>query len=775
MPLFAIVIFLSAFLLFQVQPMIAKVILPWFGSSAGVWTACLMFFQTALLLGYFYAHGIVRKLSWRGQTALHIVLLGVSLLALPIMPSEFWKPTTAGDPTWSIVLMLLACVGGPYLMLASTGPLLQRWFGRLHPGRSPYRLFALSNAGSLAGLLTYPFMFEPRMTLHAQTTFWSVAYGGFVLACGSVAFLLWRRSRLPEEAFKTTVAVAEQPALQEQSAPINARQIMTWLGLSACGSIMLLSTTNLMCQDIAAVPFLWVVPLAIYLLTFIVAFDSPRWYLRSVFLPAAICGAAVLLWVSIDPDGVAELLEGLVGRPVLALVLVFSAGLFAICMGCHGELARSKPHPSRLTLFYLCISAGGALGGLVVGIFAPLFFLGYWEFPIAIVLSLTLIGIAAASQPGETNGLLQFLRTFSQREKFKAFFSPSLRWEPFWLAGVVAVAGGAPFSDAVVRSYLLSSDRSNTLVEVRRNFFGVWRTTETYRHLPGLVQPVRKRSLVHGRIVHGYQFTGSLRRATTSYYSKSSGFGLAITLHPKRNSAAVENPSETQGNPIRFGMIGLGTGTAAAYAGEGDYLRFYEINPMMAETAETVFYYLSDARNDGADVEVILGDARLKLEQQAAAGDLQRFDVLAVDAFSGDAIPVHLLTKECYDIYWKHLESDGILAIHISNRYLELEHVIRGLAETDNRRAFRISDAPQKGDGIRFTSNEWMLVTRNQEFIDRLDLPDDPPPDQRLPTVLWTDDFSSLLSVLQDRTAGQSSSSGSEQDQPAPEEPSQED
>ncbi len=781
MRLFALVIFLSAFLLFQVQPMIAKVILPWFGSSAGVWTACLMFFQSALLLGYFYAHGIVRTLSWKRQAIAHIVLLVASLLALPIMPGEFWKPTSAGNPTGLIVLMLLACVGGPYLMLASTGPLLQRWFGELQPGKSPYRLFALSNAGSLAGLLTYPFVFERLMTLHTQTTYWSIAYGVFVLACGTVAYLLWRHSGAQQDKLDSQIVesagLTAEEAGHQSYAPVNGRQILLWLGLSACGSIMLLSTTNLMCQDIAAVPFLWVVPLSIYLLTFIVAFDSPRWYYRPIFLPAAMGGAALLLWGSIDPDGAARAIRdtGIIDRPVWALVLIFSAGLFAMCMGCHGELARAKPHPSRLTLYYLCVSGGGALGGLLVGIVAPSLFLGYWEFAIGIVLSLILIGIAAASKPGERNGLVQFFADVQAREFRQAFLKSP---HGYWIMGVLLMFGAAPFSDPIVRNvfregpdHLYGEDEDFNLVEVRRNFFGVWRTTDDFYHPRELPKPVRKRTLVHGRITHGYQFSGELRRAITSYYGERSGLGLAMTRHPQRNP---NNDDYSSGSPMRIGVIGLGSGSVAAYAQDGDYLRFYEINPLMVETAEEAFSYLSDARDAGADVDVFVGDARLLLERQFAESEQQKFDVLAVDAFSGDAIPIHLLTKECYDIYWDHLNADGVLAVHISNRYLKLERVVRGLAATDGRTAMRVyydDDDAIGNESLRLTSCEWMLVTNNQEFIQRyrefMQLPPDAPLDSasQADNVLWTDDFSSLLSVLYDPTSRRSASVEPSEDQ----------
>lgn len=747
--LFAIVIFLSAFLLFQVQPMIAKVILPWFGSSAGVWTACMMFFQAALLLGYTYSHGLVKRLSWRGQSVLHLAFLAASLAALPIMPSESWKPAEAGDPTWRIVAMLLLCVGGPYCMLASTGPLLQRWFGQLHPGRSPYRLFALSNAGSLAGLLTYPFLFEPYLTLRTQTTYWSIAYALFVLGCGSVAFLVWRgrsASPLPVEVAATAVntpsaAASATPADAAQYAPVTAGRILLWLGLSACGAIMLVASTNLMTQDIAAVPFLWIVPLAVYLLTFIIAFDSPRWYYRPVLLPCVLLGAAALFWVSIVPEDVSRTFSLVFETPMIPLVCVFSLGLFAVCLGCHGELARAKPHPSRLTLYFLCISAGGALGGLFVGIIAPMFFLGYWEFPIALVCSVLLIGISASWEPGKP-GLFR-----------SAFAAGAWNWQVGWMVAVVATLVAGPFTDPVFREWLFPGSQQQGSLEVQRNFFGAWRTTERTRR--GSEQtPHMQRVLVHGRIMHGFQLIdGGDQRKKTSYYGERSGVGLAILQHPHRNESG--DLMQPEPKPLRIGVIGLGTGSLAAYAEAGDVLRFYEINPLLLQTAQTQFTYLSDARQAGADVDVYLGDARLVMERQAARGEYQEFDVLVVDAFSGDAIPIHLLTKECYDLYWKHLKPDGILAVHVSNKYLRLDQVVRGLAKSDDRYALRVSFRFadfQPEERHRLTDSIWMQVTRNKEFVKRM-FPDSPletimAQQEHLPSVLWTDDFSSLLPVL---------------------------
>ena len=359
---FGVTIVLSAFLLFQVQPLIGKYILPWFGGGPAVWTTCLLFFQLVLLVGYAYAHWSSSRLSPRAQSSVHLVLLAGSLLVLPIAPSPLWKPLPEDPPTAQILLLLTATVGLPYLLLSSTAPLVQKWFSESLPGRSPYRLYSLSNAGSLLALLTYPFLFEPWLALRNQVLSWSIAYGVFVVLSGWSAF----RAGFVDSAPKSVPDSPKDGDSKNAGRPPSAVTIALWVAFSAVGATLLLATTNQMCQEIAVVPFLWVVPLAIYLLTFIISFDSERWYDRRVF--GFLVGASAAASLSALSAGLHIQLS--------VHIIAYSIALFACCMCCHGELAKMKPDPSHLTLFYLMMSAGGALGGIFTALIAPRIFYG---------------------------------------------------------------------------------------------------------------------------------------------------------------------------------------------------------------------------------------------------------------------------------------------------------------------------------------------------------------------------------------------------------------
>ncbi|MFB3132654.1 MAG: hypothetical protein ACE10K_09065, partial [Rhodothermales bacterium] len=383
MRFFALTIFVSAFLLFQVQPLIGKYILPWFGSATGVWITALLFFQFVLLAGYSYAHLIASKLTSRHQAYVHLALLVGALLLLPITPSEAWKPEAGDHPTWRILLLLTVSVGGPYLLLSATSPLLQNWFARLNPGVSPYRLYAVSNAGSLLALMTYPFVFERFFRLQTQTWWWSGGFVVFAILAGVCTW--WLKKGAPgkqaKAAPKKTPDDATQGADQAEAAPPGLSRIFLWLALAMSGSIMLLATMNRMNQDVPPVPFLFILPLSLYLTTFIIAFDHERWYYRPVFcalLILAIFGVIVVLYAALDLG-------------LIAQIVLFSLALFACCMSCHGELVRLKPDPKRLTLFYLIVSLGGALGGLFVAVLAPSLFDGYWEYEIGLAASYGLV------------------------------------------------------------------------------------------------------------------------------------------------------------------------------------------------------------------------------------------------------------------------------------------------------------------------------------------------------------------------------------------------
>ena len=698
MALYALTIFLSAFLLFQVQPVLGRYILPWFGGSPAVWTACMLFFQVALLAGYSYAHGVVSRLTPRRQGTLHLALLLGSLALLPITPDAAWREGVGDNPTGRILLLLLRSVGMPYLMLSATGPLLQGWFARRFPGRSPYRLYALSNAGSLLGLVTYPFLVEPHLRLAEQTWVWSACYGVFVVLCGAVAWGV------------RGVAANEQPAAEQATsgdeARLNPLDVLCWLGLAACGSLMLLATTNQVCQDVAVVPFLWVLPLSLYLLTFIICFDREQWYVRPLFLVLLVV-AAVVDW---------QLLTQGVSVSIWGQILGFNLAMFVICMACHGEMVRLKPSARHLTLFYLMVSAGGAASGLFVALAAPRLFTGFYELHLALFMTLVLVALV-------------YSRDLTARWTALAATPSRQAWAFGQQVVFVIVAPGLGwllFKD-------VRSDKVGTLDRCR-NFYGVLRTLR-YEDDNGTGLGTR-RSLCHGRINHGYQFEDPDKREwRTSYFGPASGIGRAFRFFPRESR--------------RIGVVGLGAGALAAYAEPGDTLRYYEINPQVQQQAERWFTYLQDAKARGAKVDIVLGDGRITMEQQAARGEGQRFDILVADAFSGDAVPVHLMTRECMDLYWRHLQPDGILAVNITNRYINLQPVVRALAEAMGKQALHFLNDPDKAHGV--LNSEWVLVTSNRTFIDDPEVKsgltawDD---DRRL---VWTDDFSNLYRVLRRR------------------------
>jgi spermidine synthase len=674
--LYACAIFISAFLLFQVQPIMGKLVLPWFGGSAAVWVTCLLFFQCVLLLGYLYAHGLIRYLAPRAQGWLHLGLMLASLAALPLAPAAAWKPLGGEDPIPLILGLLAASVGLPYLVLSTTGPLLQAWFARDLPGRTPYRLFALSNLGSMLGLLSYPVAFEPLVSTRAQSAGWSAGYAVFVVVCAVLAF------RGASGARASLAASGPQKATLPRFADYGL-----WIALAWCPSVLLLAITAHLTQDLAPVPFLWVLPLALYLLSFILCFENGRWYRRTPFVVLLIAGLAATGYLQVTAE---------VQEAVRFGVPAFTLTLFLACMVCHGELARLKPHPRFLTGFYLMVSVGGALGGLFVAIIAPGFFNGPYELPIGMVATALLVG-------------------------YVLYRDPNCKLHRRWrnLGWLVLLALPASLAYALSKDVFKLNSEARLLV---RNFYGTLRVTDSADGIDS------RRKLVHGVILHGNQFLANERRRwPTTYYGEASGVGLAISQ--TRNGASH-----------RVGIVGLGAGTLAAYARPGDIYRAYEINPLVREIAMTYFYYLRDAK--GA-ADVVMGDARLSLEREPPQG----FDVLAVDAFSSDAIPMHLLTREAFEVYFRHLRADGVLAVHVSNRHLDLAPIVKLAAEYHGRLA-RLIDSeadPAKGVGSAY----WVLVSADRAFFDRPALASVARDIWVAPQVRqWTDDYSSVLPVL---------------------------
>ncbi len=681
--LLALLSLLSAFLLFQVQPMISKFILPWFGGSTGVWSACLLFFQSALFLGYAYAHGLMR-LPRKWQWLLHSALVLAAVAVLPVTPDAGWKPPpgSQGEPAFRIVLLLLATVGLPYFVLSSTSPLAQVWLARSGTGLAPWRLYALSNAGSLAALLSYPFVIEPRWDVVRQTHLWSAAFALFVLLALASAFGDWKNAGREK-----AQAAADAG---EDAAPPSWRRRTLWVLLPAAASMLLLAATNHLCQDVAVVPFLWVAPLSLYLLTFIICFEHERWYRPLLWaLPAM---------AALYATGSYDAIEWEWAKNFKTELAVSLAAVFLGCMVCHGELARLKPRPAHLTEFYLLLSAGGALGGFFVTLAAPRLFTSYLEWPLSLMI---VLGVAASSAVRSLWGIRR------RRLRF-----------PF---GVTVIG-------AAVAALLFMGNTGFTLDDrlLRvRSFFGALSVEE------GSVEDEAAstyRRLHHGGIVHGVQILDeSWRAAALSYYGTETGIGRALEF-AKKNPAA------------KVGVVGLGTGTAAAYGQAGQTFRFYEINPQMAAIAREQFSFLGDLAARGGKVEVIMGDARLSLEREPPQG----FDVLLLDAFSGDSIPVHLITLEAFQLYQRHLKPDGILVVHVSNRYLELAPIVEKIAAALGIPTTRIVTELNGWD--EFT--DYVLVTRNEAFL-KITPPLTRGYEVDLPVSLWTDQRNNLFEILE--------------------------
>ncbi len=678
MPLYALTIFLSAFLLFQVQPLIAKTILPWFGGTASVWTTCMLFFQFMLVGGYLYAHFVIAKLKAKQQAWVHGGLLALAVLLLPIIPNVAWKPAGSENPTLRILLLLGATVGLPYLLCSTTGPLVQAWYARAHRDAMPYRLFALSNFGSLLALLSYPFLVEPYLPARLQAWMWSGGFCLFAALCAYTGF----------QAAGAGADDAPTPDIADNSgepAPGFVLHLF-WAALAAGPSMAMLAITNHMTQDVASIPFLWIIPLSLYLLSFILTFDSRGWYRRELFLVVAAPALGGLAYRQWNEAG---------DLKVPWAIAAFSAGLFILCMTCHGELAARKPSPRYLTSFYLMLSLGGAAGGLFVGLVAPYVFRSYFELPLALGFCAIVICLAAIDEPGQS-------------------MAANLRS----VAGISLMAGVAGLCLFLGRTM---NDSVKGYRVVQRNFYGGLRVREADA---GAWEGYR--SLLHGSINHGEQWTHpQRRRELLSYYCPESGVGLSMKLRKP-------------GVPHKVGVLGLGAGTMAAFGRAGDEYRFYEINPAVPPLARSEFTFLPDSP---AHIEIVMGDGRLSLDREPGQG----FDVLMMDAFSGDSIPVHLITREAFDLYYRHIKPGGVIAIHISNKYLDLEPVLARAAQALHKPAWTV-ETDDTGDCFGttyvlfandvaiFRSPEFNGQGRRARIRPRVDM--------------WTDDYSNLLRIL---------------------------
>ena len=765
---YAITVFLSAFLLFQIEPIVARHILPWFGGSASVWTTCLLFFQLLLLGGYAFAHLVEAKLPARSQVTIQLGLVALcvmvmAILALvwksPFLAGPAWKPNRIDFPAGQILLLLTMSAGLPYFVLATTAPLIQAWFARTHES-SPYRLYALSNLGSLLALLSYPFVVEPSVALRTQSRLWYLLFVLFAAAIALSGKILWN---VPSR----DAVDADDP--REPVVHASATTYALWISLSACASLMLYASTVQMSQDIAPIPFLWILPLALYLISFIICFDSERWYRRGIFHPAL----AIAIFISFpilawgDP-GIALLSRIGIAPQRMSLIVQLGTSallLFTICMVCHGELVRLRPHRRNLTSFYLAVSIGGALGGLMAAVVAPLIFRGYWEFRLAISLATLLLYIvllkdrtswiyqphpillllvpgAALALP-EVMGIVLRSRIYNVmavtfvivlcalnalRSRFDRLNRPALFAQLLMLPAILVIA-------AVAVTVTMVGYRSSILVT--RNFYGVLRIMSN-----GVRDPEwRAYQLWSGRIMHGEQFFANGKRfEPTSYYGPDSGIGVLISNHPNRGKP------EPRDWPLRIGVVGLGTGTIAAWGGIGDYLRYYEINPTTIALATEPGGFFTFVRDSSAKVDIIPGDARLSMERELASGHPQNFDILAVDAFSGDAIPAHLLTREAMTTYLAELAPDGVIALHISNRFLNLTPLARELARSFNLQVGDIFDRPPNK---MYDDSEWVLMSRNAHVLSQPEIASKLKPlDPRRKAHLWTDDYSNLYELI---------------------------
>lgn len=697
--IFALTIILSAFLLFQIQPMIGKFILPWFGGSSAVWTTSMLFFQVLLLGGYAYAH-FLGTLPPRRQSGLHllVLLLVLGWIALaawlngtPVTPDPRLKPAGSAFPVWQILIVLAASVGIPYFLLSTSSSLFQAWYRDVHRRSSPYAFYALSNAASLVALLSYPVLFEPALTLQQQAAFWSVGFAVYLLLAGLCAVILrGQAAARPVENY----AAGESASLPETApAETPARpgpgSYLVWAGLAACASVLLLATTNHITQDLTSTPFLWVLPLGLYLLSFVFAFNDRQAGLR---------GAYVLLTLAVLLVGYLVLDQGS-SMPIFHQIAANAVLLFVICLLCHSELYARRPHPRYLTNFYLMVSVGGALGGLLVSIVAPLVFRDYWEYQLGLVASALVAVVIAFQSRGSWLYRLRF---------------------PVALAAVI-LAGFILYT-----SYYWIA----TTQEMTRSFYGVLRVRGFQE------DEISGFRLLHGGILHGTQVREEpFRYQPTSYYTESSGVGVALKSHPRYRA----------GEPLRIGVVGLGVGTMAAYGRAGDTIRFYEINPQVVQLARDsgYFTYLTDTP---AAVEIVIGDARLSMERELAAGEPQGYQLLVVDAFSGDSIPIHLINREALQTYLAHLADDGILAFHISNRHIDLQPVVALLAEAYDLEAALIQGG---SDDMQGSYSVWALLGSRETMrgmpeiaARRAELNTNPG------LRIWTDDYSNLYQVL---------------------------
>lgn len=658
---------LGAFLLFSIQPLIAKYILPWFGGTAVVWTTAMIFFQVMLIGGYGYAHWLVSKGAWKRGRWIHLIALGTAVMTLPVIPSETWKPEGLESPVVRIGLLLGASIGLVYVMLAATSPLIQRWFASTFPGRNPYKLFAVSNLASMSALLSYPLLIEPLLTKKEQAIGWSMGFVVYAVLCGYACIKFGGEDRKTGEGIARRNKETERPRVT---------QILVWTAMAALGSAMMMATSNHLTQNIPSIPLMWVLPLSVYLMTFVLCFDERGWY-----RPAIVLGELSLL------IGAMSMLLANKGWQFMLLwnMVVFLIGLFVTCMFLHGELATRKPGSRQLTWFYMCVASGGAVGGFAVGVIAPITLPGVMEMEICVALiAICALVVTRKSMKGRRAGLVM-----------AAAF-----------CAVITTVSAGRFGDGALM--------------MSRNFYGSLKVVRVSDS-----QGNAKKQLVHGAIVHGEQNEGrETRLEPTAYFTRTSGVGQMM-----------DERAETAS---RVGIIGLGAGTLAAYARKGDVFRFYEIDPGVVKAARTKFTFLSES---AGTIEIAIGDGRLAIEREVRLGNESPLDIVVVDAFSGDSIPVHLITSEAVDAYASRTKPNGVIAFHVSNKFINLVPVLERIAQEKKMRLKHVEEKSAEGRTI----SEWVVLTKDTSNMEGVG---GTTGERKKNRVVWSDDYSNIIAAL---------------------------
>lgn len=675
--LFIVAIFLSAFLLFFVQPVLAKYMIPQFGGSSFVWITSLLFFQTALLIGYSYAYLLTKFFSEKKQAIIHFTLLLCSCYFIPIhvdaIPvfDKVWPPL-------SVIHLLAASILLPFIVLSASSPLLQHWYCTLKKTDYPYFYYSISNAGSLLGLLGYPLLIEPFIGTHTQSIVCSVIYVMYIVLCALCLFRL--RSSKPIT-----------PNSIEETVPIQLGMLARWLSLAFLTSALLLATTQFLAQNVINAPLIWIMPLAVYLISFISTFSTPKGYERGFWLPI------FCTFILLNLKNIYFLtLNGI-------QVVIFIVGLFfSACIICHGELIRLKPKQKDLTLFYLIIALGSVLGSLFANGLS-LLFTQWWNF----YLPLTAINLLVI--------LISFRRYQKDKTKMNLAINLFSAATLFMLFTVLWIDENAP--------------PGKKLVMQQRNLYGLLRVYDVAVKRGGSY-----RILMHGTVMHGLQYLDPKKQLRpTTYYGLSSGASLAIQFMHQATQ-----------RPLQIAVIGLGTGTIAALANPGDHLTFYEIDPDVAEIAHQYFHFLEKAPTIST---VVIGDARIELVKNTKIHARPQYDVIIIDAFNGDAIPFHLITNEATTLYRSLLNPQGIIAFHTSNRFINLMPVTAGLAQQQACAHYWFNSETTKVNTINTT---WAMISCNEKLGGWLAHQQGVKlvPNEGIKPLLWTDDFNSILPIL---------------------------